>query len=857
MENPQHQQPQLHYHDGKQRFVKPQILKDSDSEDDSASYTNSSDLSEDSLDDGSSWHNEAMRTGELFYIEEDLPLDEIDESVAYDAASNNQNDHGVSRKGRSIIPYVTKTILVPVEAASHYGHKFSTDLLASMLGIITLDMRLDNQSDTSEDSSYEKLSVDVLVPGGAALQTGQVNLGDILRAVNEVPVTINNVEKVLRSVTQPCDLKLLFQVDQNNIENFKEIVSMHKLPSKNTDDVSIIHLLSPAEDNAKSSQLPGPHGVMFLTMNIKSDTAGDDDDLLYNYPSSDSVSTPISKLLQIRGVFITLSDMMKDNFSCSVLSSSLMVENQLVHCAYYSIGSEILIICVPGSSFTVAHVQKVAANAVRLLNLMYGSLLSAFQPENKHRVDHLFHNILMLNSASTYERLTEPFHLTQSNYLRLPGEVSAHVNAALSEFEASDFEGGFAEKHSYTRRLYNIRGSCLFHNQHLIANHLPTEDFSDLYLFCYNHALLEPAKKDKIGLLLIWREVFRWKNRVCYTNDKADFTESKGRYFWLIVGLKKNILCVLLQMNGKLFPTAHTPRPDPLYVNQAKATLLNLESYNLQGCISQVATSSSLPFITTANNFVSKPQSLFKSAKPPTGSSGQSKGFKLPFNSPLKLRNTASDSDGEIKSTQSPKTHPKFSEDQKTPPRSRSLFREKSFSSQGSGESFGSPKPTAKLGNSQMNTSRQASMKLETDGQSKVESKYIQLTTGNVNTLFLYVNLDTAKGIAIMPTDYDINCNTSLMDQSIVENFRRYALIIQQRLAAKDGAVDECHEEGVMFQCHGGVTSGQQKKQPPHVQYWVVGRSLKSPLKQELYVCFSSSASQNMIELAFRIAAQG
>ena len=42
---------------------------------------------------------------------------------------------------------------------------------------------------------------------------------------------------------------------------------------------------------------------------------------------------------------------------------------------------------------------------------------------------------------------------------------------------------------------------------YLVANHLPTEDLEDVVLYCKYHCLLSMSEQQRVGQLVIWREV--------------------------------------------------------------------------------------------------------------------------------------------------------------------------------------------------------------------------------------------------------------------------------------------------------------------------------------------------------------
>ncbi|XP_076804858.1 protein inturned-like [Clavelina lepadiformis] len=827
----------------------------SDNSDDSYSdseYTTSS-------GDSNPWEGEDLNAGELLY--EDEPEVDSDKEVP------KLNEHREDPSDENVKTYKNarpkpltatgtsslKVVEVRVNAALSYSGRqisLSHNLLASMLGIVMVDT-------SGKGKKNEKVVVDLLIPGGVALRSGQINLGDVLIAINDVCVTARNIEKFLKSIIRPMVLKITLQTfsDKPMLQN--KLPFQSKPPSVTARECEV-KVLNPHPGRLKQLySLPGPHGVFFLTLNLRSETASEDDDLLYSYPHSGLLHETPSKLSQLRGIFVTLADVMKQMQSSEVLSTTLIINGQLVHCAYHQVKTEVFVICVPDVAYSLPQVHKTVSAAVRLLNIMYGSLLSAFQPENKHRLDQIFQHLLLVNSSAVEVTKKLPastsYKIPSVRKLKLPTDLQGNVDAALAELEASDFDDG-TKAVNFTRRLYTVRGSCIFYDGYLLANHLPEDDLYDVFLYCYNSGLLGIREKERSGLLLNWREVFCWKNRF-ESAEKNIYKEPSGRYFWLIIGLKRSILCVLLKLNGNLFPSSHTPRPDSNYVNYAKAALMNLDSCNFYDYVQQRLSTISTPYLVPAGDYLSKQSSFFKSNKPPSGQgSTPGKGFKLNFNSPLKLKSATSDSDdgrraspSRLSQSSAGKSPVASSAVEAQTPKSsvKRLFREKSFSSQGSSESMGSGKTTKRKGtNLGMENVQNA---LTTVGD---EHCYTQLTAGNENSLFCYLDLDPLRGVFITPTEFDLSAVDSESHQAIVTSFKKYALILHQRMSRKNPNGDYCIEEGILFKFQS--SKHQQKKNSPYLQYWIVGRAMRSPVEKEFYVCFHNSAPQTMVELAFK-----
>lgn len=812
--------------------------------DDSDEYS-SSNISDSFEEDEPRWQEEALKSGELFYVEENeaekmSPISKKEFAESNLAKTNNRQIYKDAMPKPVAVPKInySKTVFVDVNAAEMYLQQNSRNLLASMLGIVVLDISSKNPSFIRFRN--ERIVADVLVPGGVSLLSGQVNVGDVLTEVNDIRVTLVNIENLLFKIDKPSTIKLTFDVYENLPSNLEpKPVSIELDTRIQVENLPcIVNVLTPHLSRENNTfTLSEHHNVFFMTLKVRSDTAAEFDDLLYSYPHVETTIAP-SKLTQIRGLFLTLSDLFKDSFSTSVLSTTLVIADETIHCAYYQVKTEVFVLCLPSTTYSLPQVHVAAANVVCLLLFMYGDLLNAFQPENKQRLDHLFHNFLFLNGSSVINQVNSPNGTSGVHQLVLTKQLQHQANSALAELEASDFDLG-TKALNFSRRLYTVRGSCLFYDGYLAINHLSKDDLKDVYLFCYNHNLLAVREKDRIGLLVVWREVFRRHKET--PKNKENFTETTGRYFLLIVGLKRGLLCALLQLNGKLFPSTHTPRPDTSFVDNVKAILLNLEANQFFKRVQNCTTQPSLVNLVSSDGFLSKSAST--TGKPPLSETRQTSGrFRLRFSSPLKFKSAASDSDDGRTPSKTKPEEKSFSSRV-----SRSLFRDRSFSSQDSADGGYSPKTTGRLRPTASNEEVDLQM---SDLQIEDQTQHITLTAGSSNSLFSFVKFYDHLGIIISPTE-DVLHTVGGSDtyHEIISHFRRYVLLIHQRFADKNSKADSCVEEGILFQYRPTKLQDSKKK---FLQYWVVGRKMTKPQQHELYVCFHNSSPQSIVELAFK-----
>ncbi|KAJ8390305.1 hypothetical protein AAFF_G00108740 [Aldrovandia affinis] len=810
----------------------------------------------------------------------------------------------------------------------------------------------------------ERLTIHGLVPNSPAIKCAQILIGDVLVAVDDVDVTSENIERVLSCIpgpTQQAVLGLLAKTDEperhavvvlcKNVTTRAQLVYLSarqtyavKLTLETTSPgegpnpappclrpsppVSQLVKLLWGEDTVELQMSIGhiPHIVMYLTLKLDSESSREDvrqllrpllllafpnqsQEILYQYP----VSEASSQLKGVRGIFLTLCDMLENVTGGQIISSSLLLSKHLVHVGYWKEGDNLLVLGLPAERVPLLHLKTVLGGVVRTLRVMYGSLKKAFcEADNGPRLDHFF--------CLLFQQLIQPSKLSDSpgapppdvsstlfldglpavRWLTLPPEIKVEIDTVLSDFESSDF-GEMAEDFFGMRRLYVTLGSCLFYKVslapvvqetrpgkahasaekhkgerrggYLIANHLPKEDLLDVSLYCQHYCLLPLASEQRIGQLVIWREVFP-QRRAQPTPKTAGwgYYEPQGRYFLLIVGLRHFMQCVLLEAGGCAAPAVGVQGPDCVYVDQVKATLLQLEG--LDGGIEERLATPPTPCLSCADWFLpaarDRRDSVTSSpvfsklagtgkAPSPTGRRGlfgdSAPSLRARRPSPQRsLSDSGSEGHGEGSSFMaglSPHSTP-------DPLRKLGGRRDSlgSGGSDGSGGSGGLFKiPRKKHPNPfYLGTLKKSLTERETEEMYDT----MKLTSGAENTLFHYVCMETVQGIFIAPTHREVSQLSGSIHPQLIRNFHHCCLSIraafQQSLPPRErrGAdgpqgtrgLGPVKEHGVLFQCKPENWT-DQKKPAPTMTYWVIGRMLLEPVPQEFYVCFHDSVAEH------------
>ncbi|XP_071315120.1 protein inturned isoform X2 [Trachinotus anak] len=771
----------------------------------------------------------------------------------------------------------------------------SGGLLEALLGVVHRPSWSRAQGDPAVVRQEERLTVHGLIPNSPAIKCGQILIGDVLVAVDDVDVTSENIERVLSCIPGPTQVRLTLEtVALVDGSNASDTSSTRK--TKVSPPVSQLVRLLWGEDTAELQMSIGhiPHIVMYLSLKLDSASPQEEEEILYQYP----VSEASNQLKGVRGIFLTLCDMLENVTGGRIISSSLLLGKHLVHVGYWKESNNLLVIGLPAERVPLLYLQTVVGDVVRTLKVMYGSLDSAFgKADHAPRLDHFF--------CLFFQQLIQPSRLRDGSsapppdvsgtlfldglpavrWLTLPPEIKMEVDTVLSDFESSDF-GEMSEDFFGLRRLYVILGSCLFYKSYLIANHLPKEDLLDVCLYCQHYCLLPLASEQRVGQLVIWREVFPQQRANGGSSTAPGYSQPQGRHFLLIVGLRHFMQCVLLEAGGCASPALGSPGPDCVYVDQVKATLLQLEV--LEAGIEERLNAPPAPCLSCADWFLpaatardrldslaSSSPVLSKLAGAVKGSSSGSRGRSLfgeksRRSSPQRsLSDSGSEGQMDAGSGSSSSVAPGFSP-HSTPDSARKLGGRRdslgSGGSDGSGGSGGLFKiPRMKHPNPfYLGTLKKTLTERETEEMYNT----MKLTSGAENTLFHYVLMETVQGIFIAPTHREVAQLSGSIHPQLIRNFHHCCLSIraafQQSLPARGRrAADRpqgggwglgpVKEHGVLFQCKPENWT-DQRKPAPTMTYWVIGRMLLEPVPQEFYVCFHDSVAEVPVEMAFRLS---
>ncbi|OWF38056.1 Protein inturned [Mizuhopecten yessoensis] len=673
-----------------------------------------------------------------------------------------------------------------------------------------------------------RLCVRGFVRDGPASKKSNIHIGDCLRLVNGREVTWDNIDDVFTSIIDSKQVRIVLQ-DVSRSATVPVLVK----EKVSTDEESLVRLVTGiCFDDAEPTE-PGEitqYSIVYLdTEKLKSEENVCDEDVLYRYPADKDHDL----LQKLRGCFVTIHQLLLDISESTVKKTTIQHEGETIHVSYHTEENGLLLVMYPAKKVIPAILPPLVEDIVRVLRVQYGSVTEAFSStDHVQELDSffcLFHHSL---GVCTLQSNTLPNHslglgatkclscFNNVQYLPLYTSFKDKIEKIVNSFEAADF---FDMSDSFygCRRSYTILGSCLFYKAKLLCNHLPKNDLCDLHLYLRYHNLLNLSSRGGMDQLVIWREVH--PTRQWYDlGEEQMFGYSEpvtARWFWLIVGYKHSLLCVLLEAGGCTTKLPAMCMPDPFYIDQCRATLMQIVALGLPAHCDTSYSSPVQTMICPMRNNTLSPISPSK--------------------------NTTSDFTSSLRR----QTH--------TLTRKDSFHSDGSSTSNSSGGSIMKKETPTKMRLFQVDYSHSNEM-----AQDVLKSRKIKLTVGAENCLLHFLHIDKIDGVFVSPTletnelEKDIAHNFHLCCTQIKHMFDRYRYRKKYPMRDErenDYRIPSCpdpsfyhiREEGVLFQL---PQSDMDHKVPE--SYWVVGRQRS---KTELYVCFKDGIPQNLVELAFRM----
>ncbi|KAL3880858.1 hypothetical protein ACJMK2_033064, partial [Sinanodonta woodiana] len=477
------------------------------------------------------------------------------------------------------------------------------DLCKKLFGIVLCQYKQTplrpNGSSIDHVMRDRKVIVQGVVQGSQAEKCCQIFRGDMLVALNDIDITWVNLDDIFQSISKTQQkLKLTFQVPhvigpklptpphtptRSTPPLFPQPAiittpSRPRPPVRKQSEDNLVQLVTGETlrsiRNALQKYLIS---IMYLTFATQSDQP--QDQVLYKFPEVEN------KLFEIKGLFMTLSSLLKDVTFDSPVKTRVRYKDYDTDVLYWKEGQDVLVIGLPAHRIPSTFSPQLLEDLLRIMRILFGSIYRVFRDHTlQGQLDQLFgltfyrvllsqENTLCYSSGLDMMLLDT---LTGIRWLRLSQNDKLLCDEILSEFEASDFLE--LEEDKDKPRHYAILGTSLYYKEYMLSSHLFWEDLNDIHLFLKYHFLLSLVTNRSVEELVIWREVF--PTRHCHVERQIvpGFPEPSGRWFLLVVGIKHFILCTLLEAGGYASEAVGKPGPDLFFVDQAKATILQLEA---------------------------------------------------------------------------------------------------------------------------------------------------------------------------------------------------------------------------------------------------------------------------------------
>lgn len=303
-------------------------------------------------------------------------------------------------------------------------------------------------------SDGSRLMISGFTPNSEAKNDKNIKIGDWLKTINNIEVTVHNVNVVLEQLSSNNEVKLQLQrvagVDVTKEPPVNELTNqshfVRKLTSFNLEEE--IELAQTLCDYSV--------GILYIRTDDLTENGPEFEGICYCYPK------PLnkSKLCNSRGIFITLNQLIKEITQTNPLVTSLYCNEKLAHIAYKSFGKNLLLFMLPDNRCSIKEIKLLFCEVLRMLEFCYGSIErcfdnSCFKEELDHFFSRFFARVLSSGLWSNAEQSVDikelpnkaekespPLFedlLSGGRFLTLPVDVQMQIDDALTELEASDY----------------------------------------------------------------------------------------------------------------------------------------------------------------------------------------------------------------------------------------------------------------------------------------------------------------------------------------------------------------------------------------------------------------------------------
>lgn len=301
-----------------------------------------------------------------------------------------------------------------------------------------------------------------------------------------------------------------------------------------------------------SEEIPKKKSQGILLMYLMPPNDAHNECLLYSYPKFESEDSNNPVLLKLKGMFVTLNQVVFQITNQAIRMSSIAVndenEEQIFKIGFVSESESLFVLAVPQNQLTDVEIEAIVNSIRRVIKFLYKSMDNAFKDTSNHlNLNKLFSVLDFLLTQNNKFSMNESIFFDTIKRLLIDDDLAINLNDSLSEYEAMDWlsDDSSLDIHQQNSNQYVIIGSCLIYKGFLLTSHLPNNHLKDIYSYLSLKGLLSLHKNHSIRLVL-WREVFPSCDRSSLTSDSIETEETK--HFVSIVGFRHIIHCTLLEM---------------------------------------------------------------------------------------------------------------------------------------------------------------------------------------------------------------------------------------------------------------------------------------------------------------------
>lgn len=764
-----------------------------------------------------------------------------------------------------------KEVMLDIDAENKHNLSNDTSLAESLLGLVVSSLSDGNRVMIAGFSYDSK-----------AKQERNIKIGDWLKSINNIEVNVQNLDDVLQKFINRNEVLLKLQ----RVAGI-EVTKDPPINELNVESAFVRELLNSKSEEEQAllqTLCKHPIGILYIDTENLSENNQNNEDVTYCFPK------PLQKniLASSRGMFITVNHLLYDLTKSRPRVTTIRCNGQLTNVVFTNLDKKLLLLMLPDNRVSKQEILLLNSEIIRLLQFCYETIDKCFTVEKYLlQVDHFFskffarilssglwstaQQFIALDNLDSKAKEVSPFQFEDimlvAPTLSLPDEAQLQIDDALSELEASDYRD-WNEEPLDCQRLFTVLGSALFHAGYLLASHFIHGDLIDVYCFCKQQGLFHLSRTEPVKSLVLWKEVFPYS---CNRSENSNVKIPEARRYLLVVESGKDLLAVIMEAGGCTEPPEENMGPDAFYVEEAQATLAHIQELGLGELAERLLSLDPHPQIARPLpqnnkkkgdfinlNFskagVSGKDTSILPKKNEVTSILKKRSSDINFIAPSNSSNSLQDDsyDGQSEGSGSQGGYSEISDD------SRKNFRKDKYDSneeESDTDEYGEGSHVS-VASFDVSEIRQYIL-------SEIEEfQPVQLTAGEENILYHFVQLDITEGILLCPPE---TRNPSRTYSFIINKFRKSCLkihsLFQNTLKFKTIPVQDIaksvmnksliaiREHGILFECP--FLDEQDRKNK--IRYWVIGRLFYVPHPKELYVCYQDGIPQNLVEIAFKL----